>query len=258
MIKHFFILITLTLICLFSYGQSYIGFSGGYYLPKINKNEPRHQSSGSGPFTSLKISAKSKPSFFFAANYQERTNKIFNLGISLIYKLQLINYVKKTFTIGHFKSHNNTIADYQNHYLNFLVNLEFKPIKRLPVFFNISPSIDFLIHSKKHEMGNSSSTSYSPFTNSTSEKWDIKENNHDAANSKFAIYLGLNYEYQLSKNKILFLSLNINRNFAETFDQVKTLDIMIGIGIRFSLPNFNFGKINKNIFVGQPYILHKK
>ncbi len=249
--KHFLILIPFFLSNLFIFSQSVVGVSGGYYDPlsyrvKLDRNSKY-------PYF-VNADVGDRNGYYLSEHFKNRVNEHFNIGVILTYKKQLITYESEFITTTNqsyfYEEVTRTFShiNYKNHYLNFAFNFEVKPILKIPVYFNFGPSLEFLVHSTKNGIDSIyyESSGYDPntgisYSNSSSNNEIYNDEiNGDASSQKLSFYGGLSIE--ISKN--VFISCHLNYHLGTTYNGVKTLDLLLGLGFQIPLPNFSTNKLS--------------
>ncbi|MDB4533229.1 hypothetical protein N9242_00030 [Vicingaceae bacterium] len=251
--RHIIVLTSFFITSLFSYGQSYFGFGGGIYQPSSYKVTKKHY------YDNSRSSLTDENSFMFFIDYKERFNKTLNLGFSLSYKNQNIGYILNNEDRiktgpgpgGYSSSYPQTNSNYINHYLNFAINTEIKPLKKIPIYINSGLAIDLLTYSVKDEK-----TRTLFYDNSIYESEDKSVKNTDATSVKALIYTGISVEIF----KRIYLRSQIGYNLSHTYYGVKHLDLTFGIGYQFLLKNVGITKFFQNYLSekGKPYVLKPK
>lgn len=234
MTKQLSLLILILSFGLCSYGQSYIGFSGGYTNPlayeSISKN--------SGNFQVNNIESKS--GFYFSSHIQGRSEKKINLGLKLSMSNLKINYGDYSASPGGGQRRN---VEYDSYIFHTQIAFETQITKDV-FYFSFGPEIAIPFYSSKKESG-SRWTVESPLTeySSTDKNSDGKTN--------LRVFAAFNFEKPISKKMKFILNAQSSYNIWSMYEGIKTLDFRIGAGIQFSISSFQWPK-------GEPYILKKK
>ncbi len=240
MIKNIIISITSLLASLFSYSQSYYGFSGGLLQPMAYKSIPNYERNhSSGGFNE-------KNSFYFSSHLKERLVRRYNFGFSFSFSYLDINFHESY--SGKFNDGTSSDVSLTSYRLLPQLDMELAIIKKR-LFLNFGPRVEIPI--KAYSFEETGSYDVTGWKNST---W-VSEGPYKTMWS-VGVYIGLTLEKNIAENKIIFIRSQISYSLGSSYPVFKTYDLMLGAGIQFFLPNFIIGQFNENSTIGQPYILN--
>ncbi|MGB0882291.1 MAG: hypothetical protein ACPGSO_05015 [Vicingaceae bacterium] len=239
MIKRNFILLTILTISIFSYGQSYIGFSGGFTDPMAYISLPKYSGH-------LKISnLESKNGAYFSIHIKERVEKNFNLGLRTSVSNLKLRY-------GHYDGGlgggTGKRIEYDTYIFLTQIEFEIRLIKNA-FYLNFGPIISAPFYSYKKETGSNWSIAYYG-----RNYFSYQGKNKDGL-TNFKLFTGITLEKPLSEKTIVFINSQISYSLWGTYEGVNTLDLNISLGIQFFLPKFTLfeKKLQK-----KPPVLNKK
>ncbi len=139
MTKQLSVLITILSISLYSYGQSYVGFSGGYTNPIAYESKPENRDH-------LRISIREhKSGCYLSAHIKERLDRNFNIGLKSSISNLKLNYSHSDGGLGGRSGKN---LEYNTYNLHLQVELEVKLIKNA-LYFNFGPELAIPVYSYK-------------------------------------------------------------------------------------------------------------
>ena len=222
---------------LFSYSQSYVGFSGGLLQPMAYKYiQGNHPYSSSGGFDE-------KNSFFISAHIKERLARRYNFGFSFSLSYLDVNYYESYFNkIGGSQSSDINLTSFR---LHTQLDMELAIIKT-HFFFNFGPRVETPVSSYSYNKNHGYS-----FINGYHE-WNSSSEGKFKTNWSLGVYVGLTLEKNITENKILFLRSQISYSLSSSYPTFRTYDFIIGVGIQFFLPNFTIGQKNENSLQSNP------
>ena len=242
MLKREILFLTFIIGIIRLYSQSTIGLETGYYNPLAYSNS---EQTSSHP---TKIDSY-RPSLFISLNYTENISNNFYVASSIGYKNQLIKISTTETTIGgNYYRHYFSTEDYENNFLFFELKAGAQPIKKIPVWVNLGHGFDIFLSSKKSSIGYSESSQSYPLYSNSSDKWnDSNIKNKDASAFRMFFLAEIKSVIKLNKRSRITVKGEMNYSLSETYKNIKTLDLFIGVGYQFLLPNFTpLKKVSKD------------
>jgi hypothetical protein len=223
MTKQLIILIITLSSTLCSFGQSYIGFSGGLNNPLLYESKPDYADH-------LNISnIETNKRSYIEFHIKKRKERDLNIGLKTSFSNLKVNYNHYDGGLGGGKGRR---IEYDTYIIHLNMALETPLIKDV-FYFSFGPELAIPIYSYKKETWSNGS-----IIPSEKKNYSSQGKNRDGNNS-IKIFYALTFEQSISKKMKFFVNLQSNYVLKRMYYGVKTLDFRLGGGIQFLLSDFH-------------------